>query len=241
MPAWPLSLPRQELAQRPVAERAAVQPVGRERRRPRAAAPPSPPRSARRPARCSASLWPPMKLYLGKPFHLSGGRGRAGREQGREIERGGHGVPSASLGRSLDPNCWAKTGRFATGLAAIRPRRGTNGRSAMFQGWRQRGLRRARQQLALGQRRVEVGEGHDLARRDAARDVDRLELAGMVEPGRRRQLGQLVHGGAVEVGHALRSCRARPARAGASGPGWRRRSGSGRCGRSATGCSRART
>ena len=66
---------------------------------------------------------------------------------------------------------------------------------------------RARQQLAVGQCRVEVGEGRDLARRDATGDVDGLEVGRMVQSCGGGQLGQFVQCGPVKIHHALRLVR----------------------------------
>src|SRR3979490_1693494 len=56
---------------------------------------------------------------------------------------------------------------------------------------------RAGDKLALGQRGVHVGEGGDLAGRDAAGDVDRLEFPWMIEAGGRGHFSQLVQGRVV--------------------------------------------
>src|SRR3954471_24445368 len=146
---------------------------------------------------CSAAIWPPMKLYLGKPVHLRAGGGVSGARRGATSKGAVMGGSSLAC-----PNCWAKPARFATALTGSghgAERMGVG--HVPGQGPARR--RRAAEQRAGVQRRVDVVEGHDLLRRDAAGNVDRLELIGMLQPGRRRQLGELMHGGAVEVDHAL--------------------------------------
>src|SRR5690349_20117691 len=60
----------------------------------------------------SVAMWPPMKLYLGKPFHLGAAAGVSGASRGATSK-------GAVMGGFLSlawPNCWAKPARFATGL-----------------------------------------------------------------------------------------------------------------------------
>src|SRR5581483_9344281 len=54
------------------------------------------------------------------------------------------------------------------------------------------------QQLALGERWVQLRKGHHFASRDTPRKVHRLELARVVEAGRGGELDQRVHGRGVE-------------------------------------------
>ena len=54
------------------------------------------------------------------------------------------------------------------------------------------------EELARPQRRIELGEGHHLAIGDAAAEMRRAELARMVEPGGRRELGERMQRRAVE-------------------------------------------
>ena len=55
-------------------------------------------------------------------------------------------------------------------------------------------IARAGDKLTFGQRGVHVGEGGDLAGRDSAGDMDRLEFPGMIEAGGGGHFGQLVQG-----------------------------------------------
>src|SRR5687768_1976260 len=137
---------------------------------------------------CSVAMWPPMKLYLGKPFHLRAGAGVSGAR--RDATSKGAVMGGSSL---ACPNCWAKPGRFATALTGSG--HGAERMGAGHVPWLGPARRRhAVDQRLVVQRRIDVGKGHDLARRDAAGDVDRLELIGMFEAGRRRQLGEFTHG-----------------------------------------------
>src|SRR6266852_3761703 len=65
-----------------------------------------------------------MKLYFGNPFHLTAGGGVPGASSGAKS----NGAVMAVSSAFLEPNCWAKIRRSATGLARSRPRRGTKGR-----------------------------------------------------------------------------------------------------------------
>ena len=83
-----LELGDQEFAQRPIAQRAAFEAVGRERA---ALAPEHGVRrldQVHRPEPGPGSLWPPMKLYFGKPVPLRRRRRQSRRQQRGEIERG---------------------------------------------------------------------------------------------------------------------------------------------------------
>src|SRR6185437_6057686 len=80
----------QELAQRPVAQRAAVEAVGRERRA-LAAQHRGGGLDQRLDRHVVGVVVAADEIVLGEAVPLGGGRGRSGREQRREIERGGHG------------------------------------------------------------------------------------------------------------------------------------------------------
>src|SRR5262245_21788436 len=144
---------------------------------------------------CSVAMWPPMKLYLGKPFHLMAGAGVSGARSGATSKGAVMGGSSLAW-----PNCWANVRRDARTFHSLPDR--ARGRAIMIQS-PLRGLqghgaelmgvghvprlgparrRRAADQRLVGQCRVDVVEGHDLLRRDAPRDVDRPELVGMIEP-----------------------------------------------------------
>ena len=97
-----LELADQELAQRPVAQRSAVQPVGRERgalalqhRRRRG--------DQGVDRHMLGVVVAADEIVLGKAVPFDGGSGRAGRQQGREIES----ARSWAVPRLLAPNCWA--------------------------------------------------------------------------------------------------------------------------------------
>src|ERR1041384_3929750 len=122
---------------------------------------------------CSAAMWPPMKLYLGKPFRLTAGGGVSGARRGATSKGAVMGGSSLAW-----PNCWAKPVRFATALTGSghgAERMGVGHVPGLGPARR----RRAAEQRSLVQRRVDVVEGHDLLRRDAPGDVDRPELLGM--------------------------------------------------------------
>ena len=115
-----LELGREEFTQRFVAQRAAVQAVGRKRgalalqdRRRRG--------DQRVHGHVAGVVVAADEVVLRESVPLGGGCGCAGRQQGRKIERSGHGRFLFWLA-----NCWANQRGFATILRGIRPSRGTN-------------------------------------------------------------------------------------------------------------------
>src|SRR5262245_22052392 len=124
---------------------------------------------------CSVAMWPPMKLYLGKPFHFRAGGGVSGASRGTTSKGAVMGVSSllGPLLRQAHP--------IRNGFGGFKPRRGTNA-VGLRPGLVPARIDGAAEQRALVEVRIDVGEGHDLGGRDAARDVDRPELVGMIEP-----------------------------------------------------------
>src|SRR5437868_3224753 len=61
---------------------------------------------------CWAAMWPPTKLYLGKPFHFGAAGGVSGASRGATSKGAVMAFPLVGW-----LNCWAKPGEFATALA----------------------------------------------------------------------------------------------------------------------------
>ena len=83
---------------------------------------------------CSAAMWPPMKLYLGKPFHLRAGAGVSGASRGATSKGAVMGGSSLCLAQLL--------GQARADSQQLWPDQATarnEWASAMFQGWVQRG------------------------------------------------------------------------------------------------------